>query len=159
MKYSLTILIIIVLGALSIWYFQSRSFPIPSGETTSLGEQEGEMATENHLQGESSSNPSNTQMSASQREILVTDGVKHSIPLNEILSGGPGKDGIPSIDDPKFVSVSDATFLNNDEPGLGLTVNGESRFYPYKILVWHEIVNDTTSIGYLLPALCHRYCV
>lgn len=154
MKYSLTILIIIVLGALSIWYFQSRSFPIPSGETTSLGEQEGEMATENHLQGESSSNPSNTQMSASQREILVTDGVKHSIPLNEILSGGPGKDGIPSIDDPRFVSVSEATFLNNDEPGLGLTVNGESRFYPYKILVWHEIVNDTIAGEPVLVTYC-----
>jgi hypothetical protein len=29
--------------------------------------------------------------------------LKSSIPLDEILSGGPGKDGIPSIDRPKFI--------------------------------------------------------
>ncbi|PIR46596.1 MAG: hypothetical protein COV07_03510 [Candidatus Vogelbacteria bacterium CG10_big_fil_rev_8_21_14_0_10_45_14] len=89
-----------------------------------------------------------------QREILITDGVKHSIPLGEILSGGPGKDGIPSIDDPKFISASEATFLNDSEPGLGLTVNEESRFYPYRILVWHEIVNDTIAGKLVLVTYC-----
>lgn len=43
-----------------------------------------------------------------EREIFVTDGVKHSVPLDEILSGGPPKDGIPPIDNPKFVSVEEA---------------------------------------------------
>ena len=82
----------------------------------------------------------------SDREIFVTAGVKHSIPLDEILSGGPPKDGIPSIDDPRFVSVKKAdAFLDDDEPGLAVIVNGDARFYPYKILVWHEIVNDVVG--------------
>lgn len=82
----------------------------------------------------------------SGRKILLTDGVKHSIPLNEILSGGPPKDGIPSIDSPKFVSTSEADkFLNDEETGTGLCLSGDCRFYPYQILVWHEIVNDTVG--------------
>lgn len=77
------------------------------------------------------------------KEIFVTDGIRHSVPLNEILSGGPAKDGIPSIDNPKFLSVNDVDFLSDDDVGLGLCVNGDCRFYPFQILVWHEIVNDT----------------
>ncbi len=71
--------------------------------------------------------------------------VKHLIPLTDILSGGPSKDGIPSIDAPKFVSVSDATFLADDDLGLLLTVGSDTRFYPFRILNWHEIVNDTVG--------------
>ncbi|MBI2035273.1 MAG: DUF3179 domain-containing protein [Candidatus Liptonbacteria bacterium] len=77
-------------------------------------------------------------------EIMVTDGTKHSVPLDEIIGGGPPKDGIPSIDHPKFVSVQDASKqLSDKEPGIALDINGIARFYPFQILVWHEIVNDT----------------
>ena len=71
--------------------------------------------------------------------------VKHSIPLQDILSGGPAKDGIPSIDAPKFTAVSEATFLANDDLGLLLTIGNDTRFYPFRILNWHEIVNDTVG--------------
>ncbi len=71
-----------------------------------------------------------------------TDFTKHSVDLGEIMSGGPPKDGIPSIDDPKFVAVAEAEDLLPREPVIGLTVNGESRAYPLRILTWHEIVND-----------------
>ncbi len=37
-----------------------------------------------------------------------TDFSKHSVPYSEILSGGPPKDGIPAIDEPKFVSIDEA---------------------------------------------------
>lgn len=90
----------------------------------------------------------------SNRDVEVTDGTKHSIPLNEILSGGPGKDGIPSIDDPEFISAGDAGFLKESDPGIGLAVGGESRFYPYRILVWHEIVNDTIAGEPVLVTYC-----
>ncbi len=90
----------------------------------------------------------------SKRPVLTTDGVLHSIPLDEILSGGPGKDGIPSIDNPKFIAARAATFLHATDPGLGLTLNGESRFYPYRILVWHEIVNDTIQDKPILVTYC-----
>ena len=72
-----------------------------------------------------------------------TDFSKHSIAYGEILSGGPPKDGIPSIDNPKFVGVSDATDLSDTEPVIGVVVNGAARAYPLRVLTWHEIVNDT----------------
>lgn len=71
--------------------------------------------------------------------------VHHLIPLQDILSGGPPKDGIPSIDNPQFVSIEDATFLKGEDLGLFLTIEGDTRFYPFRILNWHEIVNDTVG--------------
>lgn len=58
-----------------------------------------------------------------------------------ILSGGPGKDGIPAISDPKFTSVESAV-VDDEVLGILVDFNSEKRFYPYNILVWHEIVND-----------------
>lgn len=64
-------------------------------------------------------------------------------PADQLVEAGPSDDGIPSIDDPTFESVVAADQYLKDE-GLGLDVskNGQHRFYPYQILVWHEIVND-----------------
>ena len=102
----------------------------------------------------SSPSVQNSSAVSGTREIMTDDGIMHSIPLDEILEGGPGKDGIPSIDNPKFTSAEGATHLNDEEPGIGLTVNGESRFYPYRILVWHEIVNDTVAGEPVLVTYC-----
>lgn len=75
-----------------------------------------------------------------------TDFGKHQVPLEEFVSGGPGKDGIPAIDEPKFVSVSEADeWLENREPVIELVVGGEPRAYPLQILIWHEIVNDAVG--------------
>ena len=74
----------------------------------------------------------------------MTDFGKHSVDLAEIMSGGPPKDGIPSIDDPRFVPVAEAE-LPGDEPVIGLTIEGEARAYPLRILIWHEIVNDVVG--------------
>ncbi len=72
-----------------------------------------------------------------------TDFSKSSVPLGEFRGGGPPKDGIPSIDDPKFVSVREADdFLRGNEPIAVLEVGGDVRGYPIQILTWHEIVND-----------------
>lgn len=72
---------------------------------------------------------------------LQTDTSKASIPLDAVLSGGPGKDGIPAIDDPRFTSVDEADF-SDDALGILVEFDGQARFYPYAVLVWHEIVND-----------------
>jgi hypothetical protein len=72
-----------------------------------------------------------------------TDFAEHSVPLDEFMGGGPPKDGIPSIDDPKFVSVEEADeFLDVREPVAVVEIAGEVRGYPLQILTWHEIVND-----------------
>ena len=75
-------------------------------------------------------------------EIQITNGIKHIIPLDKIKSGGPPKDGIPSIDKPKFVKSSESEFISDDDLVIGIDINGEQRAYPLFIMVWHEIVND-----------------
>ena len=70
-------------------------------------------------------------------------GSEHVVPLDKIVSGGPPQDGIPSIDNPKFVSLAEADqFLQDADQVVGLDVGGDIRVYPLQILVWHEIVND-----------------
>lgn len=90
-----------------------------------------------------------------EKKISVDNGITHSVPLAEIISGGPPKDGIPSIDHPQFVGVSEAEkFLNDKEPGVAFSRGGVDRFYPYQILVWHEIVNDTIGGERILVSYC-----
>jgi hypothetical protein len=74
-----------------------------------------------------------------------TDFERRAVPLSEFEPGGPGKDGIPAIDEPRFVSVGDVDFLEPQEPVIELLLAGDARAYPIQILVWHEIVND--SVG------------
>ncbi|MBI2051383.1 DUF3179 domain-containing protein, partial [Candidatus Roizmanbacteria bacterium] len=77
------------------------------------------------------------------------------ISLSEIVSGGPPKDGIPPIDKPKFVSVAEASkSLSDKEPGIAVELDGTARFYPFQILVWHEIVNDTIRGKRVLVTYC-----
>lgn len=72
-----------------------------------------------------------------------TDTSKSSIDLNELMSGGIGKDGIPAILNPQFVSISAAmSWLKPQEPVIVLVSGEEARAYPLQILMWHEIVND-----------------
>ena len=69
-----------------------------------------------------------------------------SVKLSEIESGGPGKDGIPPIDNPNFVTTAEADeFLAPDEPVMMLRVGDDVRAYPLQILIWHEIVNDIVA--------------
>jgi hypothetical protein len=64
------------------------------------------------------------------------------IPQDEVLDGGPGKDGIPEISDPEFISVDEVDYLDDDDLVIGFTDGTEFRAYPHAILDWHEIVND-----------------
>jgi hypothetical protein len=61
---------------------------------------------------------------------------------DQIKRGGPPRDGIPSIDKPRFIAVDAVDFLKADDRVLGLVINNEARAYPIAILNWHEIVND-----------------
>ncbi len=75
-----------------------------------------------------------------------TDFSRHTVPLDEIVSGGPPKDGIPAIDDPSFVSVDDADdWLEDREPIAVVRHGGDTKAYPLRILTWHEIVNDRVA--------------
>lgn len=75
-----------------------------------------------------------------------------------MVSNGVQRDGIPSIDDPKFESISAADpYLDDQGYGIIVEAAGRSRFYPYQILVWHEVVNEMFTGRPLLvtySALC-----
>ena len=72
-----------------------------------------------------------------------TDASNRSVALEEFRSGGPPRDGIPPIDDPKLLGVTDADRLLDDtEPVMVVELGGRARAYPLRIMVWHEIVND-----------------
>jgi hypothetical protein len=70
-----------------------------------------------------------------------TDFSKQLVPLEEFQSGGPPKDGIPAIDEPRYSPAKEVDFLEDREPVIQITVEGETRAYPLQILTWHEIVN------------------
>ena len=67
------------------------------------------------------------------------------VPRDEILSGGPPKDGIPALLAPKLIPAQRAGFLRTDDEVIGVKLGGEAKAYPIKILTWHEVVNDTIS--------------
>ena len=84
-----------------------------------------------------------------EKEIFVTNGIKHSIPLKEFIvgiGGGSGKDAvlrerlpkdaIPSIDNPKYEGIGEASgWLEDEEPGVAFSQRDTHRFYPFRILV------------------------
>ena len=65
-----------------------------------------------------------------------------TIPREAIVAGGPGRDGIRSVDAPEFASPEEATWVAADTPVLGVEAGGEARIYPVHLLEYHQIVND-----------------
>ncbi|MDE0305558.1 MAG: DUF3179 domain-containing protein [Albidovulum sp.] len=88
-----------------------------------------------------------------------TDFSIHSVEFSEILSGGPPKDGIPAIDFPELIAVSEEESLGPSEGVMTLELEGEiPRAYPLRYLLWHEIVNDTigdTPVAVTFCPLCN----
>lgn len=133
---------IIAFGVHQLWFVPQGAVTIPASENDSTIEVE--KKTVEQADG-----------SMKETQIFETDGVRHSVPLSEIRSGGPPRDGIPSIDDPKFISIAEAeNDLSDEERGIAIDINGEQRFYPFQILVWHEIVNDTVGGERILVTYC-----
>lgn len=79
---------------------------------------------------------------------------RKSIELSELRSGGPPKDGIPSINSPKFISQENASWLADQEPVIYVALDGKARAYPLQILIWHEIVNDEINGKPILITFC-----
>jgi hypothetical protein len=76
------------------------------------------------------------------------------IRLEEIEWGGVAVDGIPSLDNPKMLEASQAEYLGDDNLVFGVSINGDARAYPLRIMGWHEMFNDV--IGGVPVALA--YC-
>jgi hypothetical protein len=72
-----------------------------------------------------------------------TDFSRRNVSWDEIISGGPPKDGIPAIDNPEFESIEAAsTWISERDPVIVFEHGGVARAYPLAILMWHEIAND-----------------
>lgn len=79
-----------------------------------------------------------------KRAFPDTDWSQASPKIENAVSGGPGKDGIPAIDDPTFESILE--FRRDDSvPAIFIESGDSVKVYPYNILNWHEIVNDTVD--------------
>jgi hypothetical protein len=68
-----------------------------------------------------------------------------SVPREHVVAGGPGKDGIVSVDAPEFSHIGEATWVGRDTEVLGIVVGKESRAYPVRMLEYHQIVNDVVD--------------
>ncbi len=75
------------------------------------------------------------------------------IPINEILKGGPARDGIPALDHPDHDAAGEASW-GDDEFVVGVVRGKEARAYPLAILVWHELVNDELGGDPILVSYC-----
>ena len=82
-----------------------------------------------------------------------TDFTQCTASIEEVRSGGPGKDGIPSIDHPEF-EPAHATTIPDNEPVITVKIGATERVYPLRILIWHEIVNDVIEAKPVAVTYC-----
>lgn len=76
-----------------------------------------------------------------------------SVPVEEILRGGPPRDGIPALDHPEHVAAAGANWPDAAQV-LGVEYGGEARAYPVAILDWHELINDSVGGREILISYC-----
>lgn len=75
-------------------------------------------------------------------EEILYRGVERRLRLEEVVSGGVAIEGIPAIDSPAVIAGSEAAYLDPAEQVFGVSIDGEARAYPLRILDWHEMLND-----------------
>lgn len=86
---------------------------------------------------------------------LATDTTVASINSNDIFPSGVDKESIPALTEPVFVPLEAANLRDTDR-GIFVQRGSVSRFYPYNILVWHEVVNDVVDDTPLAVTYCPR---
>ena len=92
-----------------------------------------------------------------QFEVFFEPGIDRHIKLDEIVWGGVRKDGIPALTEPNLIAANKADYLRENELVFGVSINGDTRAYPYRIMDWHEMFNDTiggVSVSLAYCTLC-----
>lgn len=98
-----------------------------------------------------SCNPDNSER---EQEQELGNNEEWLIPEDEVFDGGPGKDGIPSIDEPVFIHELEVDFLDEEDLVVVVAMDDEIKVYPHAILNWHEIVNDNIGDHYFSLTYC-----
>lgn len=124
-KSTLLILLLVVLGIITFVLISKYQSPAtaPEGLTTDF-----ETSIPRHL----------------LKAFPDTDWSRYDSSLEMALSGGPDKDGIPALENPSFISLKDST-IPDDVQTIVVSSGDITKVYPYNILTWHEIVNDTVN--------------
>ncbi len=65
-----------------------------------------------------------------------------SVPAEHMVRAAPAKDSIPALMAPKWIDPAAGSFMQDSDEVLSVTIGAETRAYPLRILVWHEVVND-----------------
>lgn len=148
----LPILLILILAACTSLKGET---PVESREdslepsVTTKPEEEGEIVTPTQILSDNPGPPA-----GAERE-FDTDFSISAVPFDEILSGGPSRDGIPPVDNPQFISVEEADqWLDPRSPLIRVSTNQVVKAYPIQILMWHEIVNDTVGGAPIAVTFC-----
>jgi cytochrome c biogenesis protein CcdA/thiol-disulfide isomerase/thioredoxin len=88
----------------------------------------------------------------------ATDWGRRTIDLNELIGGIPAadpRDVIPPLDSPEYESVGAASeWLEGREPGVLVEVGDDVRFFPLRIMTFHEIVNDNIGGRPVVVTFC-----
>jgi hypothetical protein len=79
---------------------------------------------------------------------------KARIRIEEIVWGGVTKDGIPSLDNPALIAAAQADYMRGDDLVFGVSIDGDARAYPLRIMGWHEMFNDVIGGVPLALAYC-----
>jgi len=89
-----------------------------------------------------------------QFESFFYPDMERRIRLGEIVWGGVRKDGIPALTNPKLIPADQADYITDKELVFGISINGDTRAYPYRFMDWHEMLNDTIGGVPLSLAYC-----
>lgn len=125
-RHALISLLLVVIGT-AVWQIAVGRFHVDGGSESGGGV----VGSVEAMQSQPNSRPFDLQT-------VVVD-------KQEILSGGPSKDGIPALTNPRFIKAADAKYLRPVDRVIGLLIGEEVRAYPLAILNYHEIVNDTVA--------------
>ncbi|MDA1335053.1 MAG: DUF3179 domain-containing (seleno)protein [bacterium] len=144
------------MGAVLWRFYSAERVELPKGETTTEIVMIDDNSSQNgEIENTSMDGGDPSLQKQVEKEIMVTDGERHTIPLDEIRRGCPGKDCILSIDAPEFESTKSAeSWLDDAAPGIVFSKGDTNRFYAYDILISHEIVNDTIDGQRVLISYC-----
>ena len=72
-------------------------------------------------------------------------GVEKGTRVEEVVWGGVKVDGIPALVNPKMLVADEAKYIAGSEPVFGVSINGDHRAYPLRILDWHEMALTRAS--------------
>ena len=87
-------------------------------------------------------------------EDYFDDSPAATVRLDEIRWGGVVRDGMPPLDHPKMIAAAEAGYLDDGDIVFGISLDGDTRAYPRRILAWHEMFKDSIAGEHYTGVYC-----